>query len=208
MDEDTSSDEESIGDDFQDVIQNHTYSILSGSSEEEKEKDDVKKRAKITPELNDTKRVNLDVHVEEEPTDTEEDRLNPDTTLRGYSVSEIDSVFLNIGGMYFETSLQTLTLDQTSLFALSSRNGELGESRTLTYDRDPTHFRMVINHLRNRLFTDTRTLPDNIGQLLECLQEAQYYELGALQRTVVSKLEQLTVVSPLTFPRWTYSANQ
>jgi hypothetical protein len=62
---------------------------------------------------------------------------------------------------------------------------------------------MVINHLRNRLFTDTRTLPDSIGQLLECLQEAQYYELGALQRTIVSKLKQLTVVSPLVFLRFT-----
>jgi hypothetical protein len=47
----------------------------------------VKKRAQITPELNDTKRVKLDV---EEPTDTEEDILHPDTTLRGYSVSEIE----------------------------------------------------------------------------------------------------------------------
>ncbi|XP_053382296.1 uncharacterized protein LOC128549515 [Mercenaria mercenaria] len=150
-----------------------------------------------------------DNHQEEGETDTEESRRPQDNILRGYSVAQADRVLLNIGGTHFETTIQNLTIDPKCIFALAINNGELTEMKTLTFDRDPTHFRHVLNHLRNRMYTDMRTLPNSISQLLECLQEAQYYALESLQRAVVAKLEQLTVVSPLVLPTWTsYAATR
>ena len=186
--------------------------VLAKDKKSEKEtvtKEETVKHLNDSSEGSASKKQKVDDEV---PTDTEEGKIAESTALysalRGYSVCETDRVFLNVGGEYFETSLPTLMMDPKSLFSMTVNNGELRESRTLFFDRDPTHFRLVINHLRNRLYTDTRTLPETTGKLLECLQEAQYYELASLQQAIVSKLEQLTVVSPLALPRWTYPTGQ
>ena len=134
-------------------------------------------------------------------TDTEDEPIiRPAVPVGRYSMFAGDAVSLFIGGVKFETSGQTLRHDPNSLFAKALNNNEIVDG-TLLFDRDALHFRHVINHLRNGLYSDIRTLPDDVGQLTELLSEAQYYQMSSLIRVVISKLERLTIVTPFILSR-------
>ncbi|KAI9306863.1 hypothetical protein BJ944DRAFT_38868 [Cunninghamella echinulata] len=92
-----------------------------------------------------------------------------------------NKIKLNIGGKIFETTLATLQRDHSSLLAtMFSGKHPLEPSSDGSYfiDRDPTHFRLVLNYLR-----DLRLPPTVIQHHSTCqelLQEAYFYQIDGL----------------------------
>lgn len=71
---------------------------------------------------------------------------------------------MNVGGSIFETSLSTLCRDSKSLLAVMfSGRHELSVESDGSYfiDRDPTHFRLVLNYLRD--LRVTQQIPISFG---------------------------------------------
>lgn len=96
-------------------------------------------------------------------------------------------VKLDVGGHIFSTSLKTLTRDKNSMLAImfSGRHKLVkGADNTYFIDRDGTHFRYILNYLRDGLFTDT--LPEDMTILKEIQREADYYQLSGLYDTIES----------------------
>ena len=107
-------------------------------------------------------------------------------------------VVLNVGGTRFECSRESLVKDPKSLFAElfreeSAVKPSLGNQ--YFFDRDPTHFRIILNYLRNGCKIDIRTLPKDVRYLDELFYEAEYYNLLKLIESIVAKIEQVNVVS-------------
>ena len=59
-------------------------------------------------------------------------------------------------------------------------------------DRDGSHFRHILNYLRNGAPFDAEVLPDDRRTLLELLTEARFYMCQRLQEIICKKLEQVT----------------
>ncbi|XP_025097018.1 uncharacterized protein LOC112565650 isoform X2 [Pomacea canaliculata] len=89
---------------------------------------------------------------------------------------------LDVGGHVFTTSQLTLTRDSDSMLAamFSGRHGvKKEEDGTIFIDRDGTHFRYILNYLRDGgLSTDA--LPRNRQTLRELRNEAVYFQLHGL----------------------------
>lgn len=80
---------------------------------------------------------------------------------------------LNIGGQVFDTSIATMTKDPHSLLAKLALHDLSERSRTIFIDRDGTHFRYILNFLR-----DGRcVLPCKQQHLQELRQEASYFQV-------------------------------
>lgn len=91
-------------------------------------------------------------------------------------------VKLDIGGHSYMTSDLTLTKDPESMLAaMFSGRHSLKKEPDGSYfiDRDGTHFRYVLNYLRDGGFRDG-TLPTEKGVLNELLTEANYYQISGL----------------------------
>ncbi|XP_078350503.1 uncharacterized protein LOC144635272 [Oculina patagonica] len=89
------------------------------------------------------------------------------------------TVNLNIGGHHFTTSVQTLTKDPNSMLAaMFSGRFEMkpSEDGTLFIDRDGTHFRFILNYLRNGKLT----LPEGATFLNELEEEAEFYQIQGI----------------------------
>ncbi|KAH9514934.1 hypothetical protein Btru_021428 [Bulinus truncatus] len=89
---------------------------------------------------------------------------------------------LDIGGHLFTTSLLTLTKDPNSMFAamFSGRHEIKTEADgNFFIDRDGTHFRYVLNYLRDGCVKEG-TLPMNETMWRELLTEAEFYQLNEL----------------------------
>ena len=87
---------------------------------------------------------------------------------------------LDIGGHIYATSVLTLTKDRQSMLAtmFSGRHSvKKEEDGSYFIDRDGTHFRYILNYLRDGGFKDD-TLPGDI--LMELQTEAEYYQLSGL----------------------------
>ena len=90
-----------------------------------------------------------------------------------------DVIKLNVGGHYFETSLQTLKRQPNTFFtAMFSGSTELSKGKDGAYfvDQDGTHFRHILNYLRKG--TIPSVVVDQIGQ--ELIPEAEFYGLTSL----------------------------
>ncbi|KAL8559467.1 hypothetical protein ACOMHN_037131 [Nucella lapillus] len=89
---------------------------------------------------------------------------------------------LDVGGHVFTTSQLTLTREADSMLAamFSGRHGlKKEEDGTIFIDRDGTHFRYILNYLRDGgLSTDA--LPRNKQTLRELRNEAVYFQLHGL----------------------------
>ena len=88
-------------------------------------------------------------------------------------------VKLNIGGQHFTTSLQTLKKDPNSMLAaMFSGRHELETTEDGSYfiDRDGTHFRFILNYLRN----GELILPEGATFLKELETEAKFYQLQGI----------------------------
>lgn len=101
-------------------------------------------------------------------------------------------VILNIGGTIFETTRSTLTSDQRSIFA-SMFSGryyfEPDSDGSYFIDRDPTHFKYILNFLRD----SNVYLPPNKTIYQELMIEAEFYELEAMLEILKVNLRKLQV---------------
>ncbi|GMI03947.1 hypothetical protein TrLO_g6704 [Triparma laevis f. longispina] len=105
--------------------------------------------------------------------------------------SSNDSICINIGGSKFHTTLKTLTSSShENYFSAKLRFNELQdpESEGMTppsffIDRDPTHFRHILNYLR-----DGDCHLTSLTSISELLIEAQYYSLPGLIEQLEEKL--------------------
>ena len=86
---------------------------------------------------------------------------------------------LNVGGHYFTTSLQTLTKDRNSMLGVMfSEKFDMkpAEDDAFFIDRDGTHFRFILNYLRNGKLT----LPEGVTALNELQEEAEFYRIKGM----------------------------
>ena len=98
----------------------------------------------------------------------------------------------------FMTSTLTLTRDPDSMLAaMFSGRHALRQDDDGAYfiDRDGTHFRYVLNYLRDGGFRPG-TLPANACFLGELCTEAEYYQLDGLVQLVTGHINSLGVPSP------------
>ncbi|KAI8081776.1 BTB/POZ protein [Halteromyces radiatus] len=92
-----------------------------------------------------------------------------------------NKIKLNVGGVIFETSLATLKREESSLLAtmFSGKHVlKLDAEGSYFIDRDPTHFRLVLNYLRDLRISPAVIQDNTVCQ--ELLHEAQYYRIEGL----------------------------
>ena len=103
---------------------------------------------------------------------------------------------LDIGGHSYTTSTLTLTRDPDSMLAaMFSGRHSLSIEKDGSYfiDRDGTHFRYILNYLRDGGFKEG-SLPTDKGLLNELLSEAEYYQIAGLVaslRDILARLPDL-----------------
>ena len=90
------------------------------------------------------------------------------------SVMDADAIRLNIGGVEFLTTRTTLSM-QDGFFRRACENMEKRDN-ILFVDRDPTHFRYVLNWMRG-----SRYLPCDLDTVTELTWEADFYCLHDLK---------------------------
>ena len=89
---------------------------------------------------------------------------------------------LDIGGHVYATSIMILIRDSQSMLAaiFNGRHSvETQEDRSYFIDRDGTHFRYILNYLRDGGFKND-SLPSDRDIQKELLTEAEYYQLSGL----------------------------
>ena len=87
-----------------------------------------------------------------------------------------DRVTLDVGGQIFSTSLATMTKDPNSLLAKIAQHdlsNSTSGSRSAFIDRDSTHFRYILNFLRD----GECVLPDNDLHRQELRKEAEFFQV-------------------------------
>ena len=97
---------------------------------------------------------------------------------------------LNIGGMKFETCANTINyVPDSVLFKLINANSIVMEGRsTYVIDRDPKHFPVILNYLRNGGRYHSDMLPRDLRQLKELQVEAAFYELKHLELNIQRRI--------------------
>merc|ERR1712176_1412410 len=100
-------------------------------------------------------------------------------------LSKNNRIIINVGGSMYETTLNTLSTDQNSMLSamFSGRfKIERDENGSIFIDRDPTHFRHVLNFLRDGIdyLKHGGLLQQSDVVLMELLQEAKYYSIRPL----------------------------
>lgn len=106
-----------------------------------------------------------------------------------------NQVKLNVGGTYFRTTISTLTACPDSMFsAMFSGRHELAkdEDGCVFIDRDPAHFRLILNWLRDYLKGDSSLPTLTSREREEVMKEAEYYLFSPL----VNLLENLPNAKP------------
>ena len=100
-------------------------------------------------------------------------------------------ILLEIGGQVFQTSKLTLLADPNSLLGMLFRKTcpMRPSGNTYKFDRDPTHFRYILNYLRNGGHLDKMTLPQEKKHLLELITEVRYFCLKGMEEIVLDRLE-------------------
>ena len=99
---------------------------------------------------------------------------------QGAKKFKLGRVILDVGGHRFKTTSTTLTKEpDTMLAAMFSGRHELIPEEDGAYfiDRDGTHFRYILNYLRDG---DTDCLPTDKAVLKELLQESKFYQIERL----------------------------
>lgn len=101
-------------------------------------------------------------------------------------------IVLNIGGTKFETSKKTLTAVPQSLLERMVETTTFPVSAGGVYfiDRDPTHFRLILNYLRNVEEFGKNILPKDVRYIEELKLEAEFYQLGNFKRLLNLRMEQ------------------
>ena len=105
---------------------------------------------------------------------------------------------LNVGGKYFLTTYETLSNahnQQKPTYFSGITSGcfkeeydELLKEPYFFIDRDPTHFRYVLNYLRDG---NVNCIPQKIELLREILQESSFYAIEGLTISLEKRLQAL-----------------
>ena len=88
-------------------------------------------------------------------------------------------VTLNVGGTRFQTTTDTLLMHPTTYFGALLRATDNVDRYEQFIDRDPSHFRHVLNFLRG-----SPSLPCTMNDMDELEQEAHFYCMPDLVRDV------------------------
>ena len=89
------------------------------------------------------------------------------------------TVKLNVGGQHFITSVQTLRKDPNSMLAAmfsGKFDPKPSEDGSFFIDRDGTHFRFILNYLRDGVLI----LPEGATALKQLQQEAEFYQIQGI----------------------------
>lgn len=123
---------------------------------------------------------------------------NPsDVKLGGWSDIQAGRVILDVSGTRFITSRCRLRMDPSSLLCAMVRQGSppmrpwhLEEKNTPVYflDRDPAHFRHILNYLRLGNSWSLLSLPREVRYLYELKAEAEHYQLTSLKTLLESRI--------------------
>ncbi len=94
-------------------------------------------------------------------------------------------VELNIGGVFYSTSLACLTSDPNSLLGqifTGKQKGMVVRDNKGKYflDRDGVLFRYILDYLRNK----SLTLPENFHEVRRLKQEAEYFKLPEMMKSI------------------------
>ncbi|XP_063420512.1 uncharacterized protein LOC134705718 [Mytilus trossulus] len=142
-------------------------------------------------------------NVVEEPVETEIDPIRNvefsaktelvETFLQSLQDTQENTLTLNVGGMKIETSKNTLRADPSCVFALMLQplSPFRPSNNVYFFDRDPAHFKIILNYLRNNCNVEKRYLPREHIYLYELLQEAKFYKLSGLVSIVQERLNDL-----------------
>lgn len=107
--------------------------------------------------------------------------------------SIVESLEVFIGERTFVTTLATL-LKQDSLLAELATKVSSQSAPCVFFDRDPTHFRYVLNYLRD----GSLLLPPDLTMAKELLAEVEFYQLRAMAVALKRKIRELELsLSPL-----------
>ncbi|CAF2544052.1 unnamed protein product [Rotaria sp. Silwood2] len=106
-------------------------------------------------------------------------------------------VTLNIGGQLFSTTIETLTKEECLFTKMFNGRFDLREHQGATFiDRDPTHFRILLNYLRTNTFIEPKSAQDRA----ELLLEAEYYQITSLIKQLKNEtVTTMIVVEKLLF---------
>lgn len=177
----------------------------------EKELDEVKEALRSKMDRYETSQAKVDERTKDlrqEETSLEQERKKLDSDkeafqlerhrfaeelVRMHTINMIQDsrVKLNIGGHLFMTSTFTLTRDPDSMLAamFSGRHALKQEDDSSYFlDRDGTHFRYILNFLRDGSFRPG-TLPTDRTFLNELLSEAEYFQIGGLVQLLTDCLK-------------------
>ncbi|KAH3766106.1 rab9 effector protein with kelch motifs [Pelomyxa schiedti] len=104
-------------------------------------------------------------------------------------------ITLNVGGTRYDTSINTLTKDKNSMLAVmfgGRYEVTVSPDGSVFLDRDGTHFKYILNYLRDGHVSLTR---DKL-LLKQLLQEAEFYQLEGLKTHIKEKLQKTRQTTP------------
>ncbi|CAG2219660.1 unnamed protein product [Mytilus edulis] len=95
-----------------------------------------------------------------------------ETFLQSLQDTQENTLTLNVGGMKIETNKNTLRADPSCVFALMLQplSPFRPSNNVYFFDRDPAHFKIILNYLRNNCNVEKRYLPREHIYLYELLQ--------------------------------------
>lgn len=116
-----------------------------------------------------------------------------ETFLKYLQDTQENVVILNIGGQKYETSKNTLRADPSSVFAMMLKpDSPFRPSKNIYFfDRDPSHFKIILNYLKYNCTYEKRYLPREHVYLYEILQEAKFYRLSGLVDLIKERFQDL-----------------
>lgn len=105
-------------------------------------------------------------------------------------------VLLNVGGTRFETSKPTLQRFPKSILGKMVKEDspfKPESSHMYFIYRDPSHFKLILNYMRNNVCFTKVLLPKDRRYLEEILLEARYYRLDGLMTLVANRIDDSTL---------------
>ena len=115
--------------------------------------------------------------------------------FKKFQETQAERIIFEVGNTQWHTSKVTARADPNSLFAMLFRKGcpfrpSTSNGRpTYFFDRDPAHFRFILNYLRNGAMVQEGTLPRERRYLSELLSEVRFYRLRGLEEAILARLE-------------------
>lgn len=119
--------------------------------------------------------------------------------LAGLMDAQHGRVVLDVGGTRFTTSKATLRSDPSSLLSAMVQPGSImhawriDEHNCPIYflDRDPAHFRQILNYLRLGSNWCVQSLPKELSYLYDLKAEAEYFQLNGLNERLTKRIQLL-----------------